>query len=45
MSAIHIVSLLLATTLGAQAGLQTREQIQSWLKKAPRNYKVTDVSS
>lgn len=40
-----INSMNVVQKLGAQAGLQTREQIQSWLKKAPRNYKVTDVSS
>lgn len=29
--------------MGAQAGLQTREQIQEWLDKAPDDYKVTDI--
>lgn len=28
--------------LGAQAGLQTRAEIETWLKKAPKNYKVTE---
>ncbi len=37
-----INSMNVVQQLGAQAGLQTREQIQTWLKKAPKNYTVSD---
>jgi ribokinase len=39
-----INSMNVVQQLGAQAGLQTREQIQTWLKKAPRAYKVTELN-
>ncbi|HTK39297.1 MAG TPA: hypothetical protein VL362_00350, partial [Patescibacteria group bacterium] len=37
-----INSMNVVQKLGAQAGLQTRDEIKAWLKKAPKNYKVTD---
>lgn len=38
-----INSMNVVQELGAQAGLQTRAQIETWLKKAPRDYKVTEL--
>lgn len=38
-----INSMNVVQKMGAQAGLQTREQIEEWLKKAPEDYKVTDL--
>ncbi len=38
-----INSMNVVQQLGAQAGLQTRAQIEDWLKKAPGDYKVTDL--
>lgn len=39
-----INSMNVVQQLGAQAGLQTREQIIAWLEKAPENYELTDVA-
>ena len=38
-----INSMNVVQKLGAQAGLQTRQQIEAWLKKAPKNYRVRDI--
>lgn len=38
-----INSMNVVQKLGAQAGLQTREQIAEWLEKAPADYKVTEL--
>ena len=38
-----INSMNVVQQLGAQAGLQTRDQIQQWLAKAPADYRVTDL--
>lgn len=38
-----INSMNVVQKMGAQAGLQTREQIEEWLQKAPDDYRVTDV--
>lgn len=38
-----INSMNVVQKLGAQAGLQTRDDIAEWLTKAPAEYKVTDI--
>lgn len=38
-----INSMNVVQQMGAQAGLQTRAQIEEWLGKAPDNYQVTDI--
>lgn len=39
-----INSMNVVSRLGAQAGLQTRPQIEAWLQKAPKSYKIEDRS-
>ena len=38
-----INSMNVVQAMGAQAGLQTREQVNEWLAKAPEEYKVTEL--
>lgn len=38
-----INSMNVVQAMGAQAGLQTREQLADWLEKAPEEYKVTEL--
>lgn len=38
-----INSMNVVQAMGAQAGLQTREQLNDWLAKAPEDYKVTEL--
>lgn len=38
-----INSMNVVMDMGAQAGLQTREQIEEWLDKAPEDYKVSEL--
>ncbi len=38
-----INSMNVVQKMGAQAGLQTREQVEEWLQKAPEDYTVTEL--